>query len=195
MYSCPTCHKFYTRSDNLKHYQQLQLTQRQRLGPWITHDRVGIRDRPRIIREIREWNGTRPRIRWESRILIWQQKRGITTVILSHRECMDISIIGLSIHHAMIEKVYIKMLQTSIDDDPPIMDRSYVQKNPWYQMSFKSITVTSLWARWRLKSPASRGCAKPFVQALIKEYIKALCHWPLRGEFTGDQWIPRTKGQ
>ena len=25
--------------------------------------------------------------------------------------------------------------------------------------------------------------------------IKALHHWPLWGEFTGDLWIPRTKGQ
>ena len=25
--------------------------------------------------------------------------------------------------------------------------------------------------------------------------IKALCHWPLWGEFTGDRWIPRTKDQ
>ena len=25
--------------------------------------------------------------------------------------------------------------------------------------------------------------------------IKAPCHWPLWGEFTGDWWIPRTKGQ
>ena len=25
--------------------------------------------------------------------------------------------------------------------------------------------------------------------------IKAPRHWPLRGEFTGDRWIPRTKGQ
>ena len=25
--------------------------------------------------------------------------------------------------------------------------------------------------------------------------IKAPCHWPLCGEFTGDRWIPRTKGQ
>ena len=28
-----------------------------------------------------------------------------------------------------------------------------------------------------------------------KQNIKALRHWPLWGEFTGDQWIPRTKGQ
>ena len=29
----------------------------------------------------------------------------------------------------------------------------------------------------------------------IKENIKAPRHWPLCGEFTGDRWIPRTKGQ
>ena len=28
----------------------------------------------------------------------------------------------------------------------------------------------------------------------IQEHIKALRHWPLCGEFTGDRWIPRTKG-
>ena len=31
--------------------------------------------------------------------------------------------------------------------------------------------------------------------AHIKENIKALRHWPLWGEFIGDPWIPRTKGQ
>ena len=32
-------------------------------------------------------------------------------------------------------------------------------------------------------------------KAHIKENIKAPHHWPLWGEFTGDRWIPRTKGQ
>ena len=41
------------------------------------------------------------------------------------------------------------------------------------------ITVTSQWAVWRLKSPASRICAQPFVQANIKENIKAPRHWSL----------------
>ena len=92
--------------------------------------------------------------------------------------------------------------------------------------------------KWSLKSPASQLFPQPFVQAQIKENIKAgLCegnspvtfcwwtflrlvddkeystmklyrrirfikdnikaprHWPLWGEFTGDRWIPRTKGQ
>ena len=33
------------------------------------------------------------------------------------------------------------------------------------------------------------------VQSQIKENFKAPRHWPLCGEFTGDRWIPRTKGQ
>ena len=56
----------------------------------------------------------------------------------------------------------------------------------------KGITVTSWWARWRLKSPATRLFTPPFIQ--IKENIKALRHWPLCGEFTGDRWIPLHKG-
>ena len=52
-----------------------------------------------------------------------------------------------------------------------------------------SITVTSYWARLLLKSPASRLFIQPFVQVLVKENIKAPCHWPLRGEFTDDGWV------
>ena len=37
--------------------------------------------------------------------------------------------------------------------------------------------------------------SQPFIQAQIKENIKAARHWPLCGEFPGDWWIPRTKGQ
>ena len=51
-----------------------------------------------------------------------------------------------------------------------------------YAMSSMNITVTSLWARWSLKSPASRLFTQPFVQAQIKESIKAPRHWPLWGE-------------
>ena len=47
----------------------------------------------------------------------------------------------------------------------------------------------------RLKSPASRLFTQPCVQAQIKENTKAPRHWTLGGEFTGDRWIPRTKGQ
>ena len=44
-----------------------------------------------------------------------------------------------------------------------------------------NITVTSKWARWRLKSPASPLFTQPFIQAQIKENIKAPRHWPLCG--------------
>ena len=60
---------------------------------------------------------------------------------------------------------------------------------------YDNIAVTSKWTRWRLKSPASPLFTQPFIQAQIKENIKAPSHWPLGGEFTGDRWIPRTNGQ
>ena len=58
-----------------------------------------------------------------------------------------------------------------------------------------TIIVPSKWARWRLKSPASRLFTHPFIQAQMKENIKAPRNWPLWGKFTGDRWISRTKGQ
>ena len=45
-------------------------------------------------------------------------------------------------------------------------------------------TMTSQWARWRLKSPASPLFTQPFIRAQIKENIKVPRHWPLvPGEF------------
>ena len=41
-----------------------------------------------------------------------------------------------------------------------------------------AITVTS---QWRLKSPVSRWFAQPFVQARIKENVKAPRHWLCEG--------------
>ena len=58
-----------------------------------------------------------------------------------------------------------------------------------------AITVTSYWARWRLQSPASWLFTQLWVQTHIKENIKARCHCPLWGKFTGDRWIPLTKGR
>ena len=49
--------------------------------------------------------------------------------------------------------------------------------------AINSIAVTSWWARWRLKSPASRLFAQPFVQVQLEENIKAPRLWPLWGEF------------
>ena len=83
-------------------------------------------------------------------------------------------------------------------------DRVPVDEAPDLQMSCRDYssprsicrtTMTSQWARWRLKSPASRLFTRAFIQTQIKENIKAPRHWPLWGESTNDRWIPLTKGQ
>ena len=43
--------------------------------------------------------------------------------------------------------------------------------------------------------PSSRLFIQPFIQAQMKENVKAPRHWPLCGKFTGDWWIPHTKCQ
>ena len=64
----------------------------------------------------------------------------------------------------------------------------------WHQHDWRFlITVTSQWARWRLKSPDSRLFTEPFIQTQIKENIKAVRHWPLRGEFTVTGEFPAQK--
>ena len=39
------------------------------------------------------------------------------------------------------------------------------------------------------------GVSVVYSTVYFKENIKAQRHWPLCGEFTDDQWIPRTKSQ
>ena len=68
----------------------------------------------------------------------------------------------------------------------------------WYQtiphhIETLRVAVTLQYTQWCLKSPASRLFAQPFVQAPIRENIKAPRHWPLWGEFTSDRWIPLTQ--
>ena len=53
-----------------------------------------------------------------------------------------------------------------------------------------NITMTSWWVGLRLKSPASRLFTQPFIQAEIKENIKAPRNWPLCEEFTGTGEFP-----
>ena len=43
--------------------------------------------------------------------------------------------------------------------------------------------------------PTSRLFTESFIQAQIKENIKAPRHWALWGEFTGDRLIPCIKDQ
>ena len=61
---------------------------------------------------------------------------------------------------------------------------------PHTAMSTNLITVTYQWASWRLKSPASRLFSQSFVQAYIKENIRAQRYWPVWAESTDDQWFP-----
>ena len=70
-----------------------------------------------------------------------------------------------------------------------------ILSSPCYRQDCDIITVTSQWARRRLKSPVSPLFTGSFTQAQNKENIKAPRHWPLCGEFTGDRWIPRKNGQ
>ena len=75
------------------------------------------------------------------------------------------------------------------------LQHTYTAVTHPYDHKICLITMMSQWARWRLKSPASRLFAQPFIRVQIKENIKAPRHWPLCGEFTGDRVIPRSGGQ
>ena len=76
---------------------------------------------------------------------------------------------------------------------------------PWgrYMKSFVSEAGISCWTlHWRhnerfgVSNHQPYGCLHNCLfKAQIKENIKAPRHWPLCGEFTGDRWIPHTKGQ
>ena len=57
----------------------------------------------------------------------------------------------------------------------------------WSSVEPEQITITSYWARWRLKSSASRLFTQPFIQAQIIENMKDPHHWPLWGEFTDNR--------
>ena len=71
--------------------------------------------------------------------------------------------------------------------------RALFRINSQSDLNRRSITLTSQWPRWRLKSPASRLFTQSFIQAQIKENIKAPRHWPLCGEFTGTGEFPAQK--
>ena len=54
---------------------------------------------------------------------------------------------------------------------------------------------TSQWCHNECDGVSNHQPHECLFKAQIKENIKAPCHWPLWGEFTGDRWIPRTNGQ
>ena len=55
---------------------------------------------------------------------------------------------------------------------------------------YLAITMTSWWARWRLRSPALRLLIQPFIQAQIKENTKAPRHWLCEGNSPGTGEFP-----
>ena len=70
-------------------------------------------------------------------------------------------------------------------------------RNSWYVLSDFTCPLKQKTTRGQIVNHyLKQWCfAQPFVQAQIKENIKAPRHWPLWGEFTGDRWIPLTEGQ
>ena len=57
----------------------------------------------------------------------------------------------------------------------------------WYVPMYITITLTSWWPRWLLKSPASRLFTQPFIQSSASLAFV----WGIHR----DRWIPRKKGQ
>ena len=136
---------------------------------------------------------------------VWQCINARSTMII---QLVTVGLIpmmhcDICIHHAIIRQATIETCREVVCDRICGTDPNQIHLRTPDPLCGKStrficftvITVTSQWVRWRLKSPASRLFIQPFIQAQIKENIEAPRHWPLCGEFTGDQWISRTNGQ
>ena len=96
-----------------------------------------------------------------------------------HRAHYDVIVMITKIKGDVINDAFLHWLNT----DSEGMKWS---THEWWLRLWFTITMTSWWARWRLKPPTSRLFTQPFDQAHIKEIIKAPRHWPLWGKFTGD---------
>ena len=85
----------------------------------------------------------------------------------------------------------ISWLEFNYSDILPDTEMIYITKRcTTLPMRSFRITMTSQWARWRLKSPASRLFTQPFIQAQVKKNIRKLrvtdlCEGnsPVAGEF------------
>ena len=128
-----------------------------------------------------------PKARWKIHIIIafWE----LSGCFLLRMFCLNPSFLFHVRYACMFDWYHIALILWETRVHNILMIIAY------HDVLYLSITLTSQWARRRPKSPASWLFTQQFIQAQIKENIKAPCHWPLCGEFTGDQWIPRTKGQ
>ena len=70
--------------------------------------------------------------------------------------------------------------------------RRYLLRPVWQPSAHYNDVIMDM---GHLKSRALRLFTQPFIQAQIKENIKALRHSSLRVEFTSDRSIPRTRDQ
>ena len=92
------------------------------------------------------------------------------------------------IWHGMLSNIF---MTCSVENDSTY---DVAMTNVWYRLDVEPL-------QWRHNEHdgISNHQLTIFTQAFfhlhIKENIKAPCHWPLLREFTGDRWIPRTKGQ
>ena len=112
---------------------------------------------------------------------------GVKTVFYIYLEIKSgFSPVVSYLHHHMLMTIIVRKYTKSKSNKVLLTehDRFYI-----------NITVIPYWLRWHLKSLASGLFTGLLVQVNMKENIKAPYHWPLWGEFTGDQWIPWTKGQ
>ena len=95
-----------------------------------------------------------------------------------------------------------------------LINWGHTQNDPWFSLLIKPLKPLSVpyiskydegtlqvALQWRhnerdgISDHQPHDCSLNCQQVQIKENIKALHHWPLCREFTGDQWIPSTKGQ
>ena len=152
----------------------------------------------------------------EQELLLWPQRNG------AQRNCVHILVDGCLIirndivydvtqraisvsYHTLQIRRFVVMVTRSLwnltDISPELLPRplSYCRRPGHYtnhSRRFRTfIKMTSYWAWWRLKSPASPLFAQLSVRVQIKKTknIKAQRHWLLCREFTGDRWIPHAK--
>ena len=68
------------------------------------------------------------------------------------------------------------------------------QQQSWFRLSLPGIFWSLQWRHNELDG-VSNHQPHDCLPGTDQRIIKVPRHWPLWGEFTGDQWIPRTKGQ
>ena len=132
-------------------------------------------------------HGVRLSVKYIAWRILVSRKVGIITSVIFHKPQATIRVSStcINIHHYKL--TFLTRLFTL---QPTLKPPHGSQYRPTHHN-----TMTSWWARWRLKSPASWLFTQLFIQAQVRENIKAPRLWPFCGEFAGEPWISRTKDQ